>query len=257
MSGEDSLRRASLISVVIPVLEEATQIGERLCELAPFAFHEVIVVDGGSIDETRTVVRRFPDVLLVEAPRGRARQMNEGARRATGDVLLFLHADVSLPPDALSHIRGALARPGTAAGAFRTWTVADGDGPRPWWSSLLHLADLRSRYSRLPYGDQAIFLRREVFQSAGGFPEIPLMEDLAFSRNLSALGVVRTIPARVTVSGRRFIERPLYYTLLANVFPLLFRLGVPASVLAVAYGDVRGRGHRPSASASASARGAP
>jgi rSAM/selenodomain-associated transferase 2 len=257
VSGEDSLRRASRISVVIPVLDEATQIGERLSELVRFAFHEVIVVDGGSIDETRAIVRGFPDVVLVEAPRGRARQMNEGARRATGDVLLFLHADVSLPPDAALHIRRALAHPGTAAGAFRTWTVAEGVGPRPWWSPLLHLADLRSRYSRLPYGDQAIFLRREVFQDAGGFPEIPLMEDLAFSRKLSTLGVVRTIPARVSVSGRRFIERPLYYTLLVNVFPLLFRLGVPASVLAVAYGDVRGRGHRSSASVSASARGAP
>jgi rSAM/selenodomain-associated transferase 2 len=241
MSGEDSQSRASRISVVIPVLDEATQIGERLCELARFTFHEVIVVDGGSIDETRAIVRRFPDVVLVEAPRGRARQMNEGARRATGDLLLFLHADVSLPADAALHIRRALGHPRTAAGAFRTWTVADEGTPRPWWSPLLHLADLRSRYSRLPYGDQALFLRRKLFQTAGGFPEIPLMEDLAFSRKLRILGVVRTIPAQVIVSGRRFIEHPLYYALLVNLFPLLFRLGVPASVLAVWYGHVRGR----------------
>jgi rSAM/selenodomain-associated transferase 2 len=257
MSGEGSLSRASRISVVMPVLNEAAQICERLRELARFAFHEVIVVDGGSIDETRAIARRFPDVLLVEAPRGRARQMNEGARRATGNVLLFLHADVSLPADAALHIRRALAHPGTAAGAFHTWTVADGAAPRPWWSPLLHLADLRSRYSRLPYGDQALFLRREVFQDAGGFPEIPLMEDLTFSRTLRTLGVIRTVPSRVTVSGRRFIERPLYYTLLVNLFPLLFRLGVPASVLAVWYGDARGRAQRSSASASTSAPGAP
>jgi rSAM/selenodomain-associated transferase 2 len=259
MSGKSSLSHASRISVVMPVLNEAAQIGERLHELARFAFHEVIVVDGGSIDETRAIARRFPDVLLVEAPRGRARQMNEGARRATGDVLLFLHADVSLPADAASHIRRALAHPGTAAGAFRTWTVADEGTPRPWWSPLLHLADLRSRYSRLPYGDQALFLRREVFRDAGGFPEIPLLEDLAFSRKLRALGVIRTIPARVAVSGRRFIERPFYYTLLVNLFPLLFRLGVPASLLAVWYGDARGRARRSSASASVStsAPGAP
>ena len=249
MSGEDSPSRAWRISVVIPVLDEATQIGERLRELAPFAFHEVIVVDGGSIDETRAIVRRFPGVVLVEAASGRARQMNEGARRATGDVLLFLHADVSLPTEAASHMRRTLAQPGTAAGAFRTWTVADGAGPRPWWSPFLHLADLRSRYSQIPYGDQALFLRREVFQSAGGFPEIPLMEDLAFSRNLRSLGAVRTIPFRVVVSGRRFIERPLYYALLINLFPLLFRLGVPASALAVWYGHARGRARRTSASA--------
>ena len=247
MSGEGSLSHASRISVVIPALDEAAQIGKRLNELARFAFHEVIVVDGGSIDETRAIVRSFPDVVLVEAPRGRARQMNEGARRATGDVLLFLHADVSLPADAALHIGRALGRTGTAAGAFRTWTVADEGSPRPWWSPFLHLADLRSRYSRLPYGDQAIFLRRELFQIAGGFPEIPLMEDLAFSRKLRSLGVVRTIPARVAVSGRRFIERPSYYMLLVNLFPLLFRLGVPASVLAAWYGDARGRARRSSA----------
>ena len=168
MSGEDSLSRELRISVVIPVLDEAAQIGVRLSEIAQFAFHEVIVVDGGSIDETRAIVRRFPGVVFVEAASGRARQMNEGARRATGDVLLFLHADVSLPTDAASHMRRTLAQPDTVAGAFRTWTVADGAGPRPWWSPFLHLADLRSRYSQLPYGDQALFLRREVFQSAGG-----------------------------------------------------------------------------------------
>jgi rSAM/selenodomain-associated transferase 2 len=248
---EGSVSRECRISVVIPVLNEAAQIGERLSELARLAFHEVIVVDGGSIDETRAIAREFPGVLLVEAPRGRGRQMNEGARRATGDMLLFLHADVSLPAAAATHIQRALAHPGTVAGAFQTWTVPDRTGPRPWWSPLLHLADLRSRCSRLPYGDQAIFLRREVFRSAGGFPEIPLMEDLAFSRKLRALGVIRTLPFRVTVSGRRFIERPLYYTLLVNLFPILFRLGVPASVLAEGYGDARGRAH------GSSVRGAP
>ena len=255
MSVAVSVSEPLRISVVLPVLDEAARIGNRLSELARIAFHEVIVVDGGSRDQTPAIARRFPGVLLVQGPRGRASQMNEGARRATGDVLLFLHADVSLPADAASHIRRTLAHPGTAAGAFQTRTVAEEGTPRPWWSLLLHLADLRSRYSRLPYGDQTLFLRRDVFQRAGGFPEIPLMEDLAVSRKLSALGVVLTIPAQVTVSGRRFIERPFYYTLLVNVFPLLFRLGVPASMLAVWYGDSRGRARR--SSASASTRGEP
>ena len=247
MSVAVSVSEPLRISVVLPVLDEAARIGNRLSELARIAFHEVIVVDGGSSDQTPAIARRFPGVLLVQGPRGRASQMNEGARRATGDVLLFLHADVSLPADAASYIRGALARPGTVAGAFRTWTVADGVEPKPWWSPLLHLADLRSRYSHLPYGDQAIFLRREIFWEAGSFPELPLMEDLALGRKLRTRGTVRTVPARVTVSGRRFIERPLYYTLLVSLFPLLFRLGVPASALAAWYGNVRGGVHRSSA----------
>jgi rSAM/selenodomain-associated transferase 2 len=229
------------ISVVMPVLDEAARIGKRLSELARLEFHEVIVVDGGSRDDTRAIALRFPRVLLVDSPRGRARQMNAGARRATGDVLLFLHADVSLPADAASHIQLALALPGTAAGAFHTWTVADEVDRRPWWNPLLRLADLRSRYSRLPYGDQAIFLRREIFWSVGGFPELALMEDLVLSKTLRQRGVIRTVPARVTIAGRRFLDRPVYYTLLVNVFPLLFRLGVPASTLAAWYGNVRGR----------------
>ncbi len=241
MSGVAGTDAQPRISVVMPVLDEAARIGKRISELARLEFHEVIVVDGGSRDDTRAIALRFPSVLLVDSPRGRARQMNEGARRATGDVLLFLHADASLPADAAAHIRCALALPGTAAGAFRTWTVADEVGPRPWWSPLLHLADFHSYYSRRIYGDQAIFLRREVFWSVGGFPELALMEDLALSKTLRQRGAIRTVPAYVTVAGRRFLERPVYYTLLVNVFPLLFRLGVPASTLAAWYGNVRGR----------------
>lgn len=239
MSVPASMRDELRISVVMPVLDEAARIGARLSELARFGFHEVIVVDGGSGDETRAIARSFPGVLVVEAARGRACQMNEGARRATGDVLLFLHADVSLPADAAAHIRRALASSDTAAGAFRTWTVVDGGGPGPWWSPLLHLADLRSRYSRLPYGDQAIFLRREVFRDVGGVPEMPIMEDLEFSRRVRRIGRIRIVPAQVTVSGRRFVERPLYYAMLMNIFPLLHRCGVPPCRLARIYKPVR------------------
>jgi hypothetical protein len=103
----------------------------------------------------------------------------------------------------------------------------------------LHLADLRSRYSRLPYGDQALFVRREVFQAVGGFSVIPLMEDLDLSRRLRRLGTISIVRARVKVSGRRFIERPILYTTLVNVFPLLYRWGVPPAWLARLYKAVR------------------
>jgi GT2 family glycosyltransferase len=163
--------------------------------------------------------------------------MNAGARAATGDVLLFLHADVSLPHGVVQWIEDALKSPETVAGAFQTWTVADQE--RSWLEPLLHLADLRSRYTRLPYGDQALFVRTEVFWRLGGFPEQPLMEDLEMSRRLRRAGRIQLVPANVRVSGRRFLTRPLFYTFLVNIFPLLYWLGVSPRRLAAFYGDPR------------------
>jgi rSAM/selenodomain-associated transferase 2 len=221
------------LSIIIPVLDEARRIGQRLTELR--GFEEVIVVDGGSRDRTVEIARTFAGVRVATAPRGRALQMNHGARRACGEVLLFLHADVSLPPDVAMHVERALADQRTVAGAFRTWHVAE-DGESPPW---LHLADLRSRYSGLPYGDQALFVRREAFWKAGGFPEQPLMEDLELSRRLRRLGRISIAPVSVRVSGRRFLAHPLRHALLVNSFPLLYRLGVGPARLARLYRDVR------------------
>ncbi len=223
-------------SIVVPVLDEERVIDARLAELEALGAHEVLVADGGSRDGTLAIVARHPGVRLVHAPRGRALQMNAAAREATGEALLFAHADVALPADALEHVARALDDPRVALGAFRTWTVAD----RPTrLGPLLHLADLRSRLSSLPYGDQAMFMRTEVFREVGGFPPIELMEDLALSRSLRARGRVRVVPARVRVSGRRFIERPLLYTAIVNIYPLLYRLGVPPALLARFYRAVR------------------
>ncbi len=226
------------VAVIIPVLDEEARIGGQLDALAAMGdLHEVVVVDGGSSDRTLEIARARGTARVLEAERGRARQMNAGAAVATGDVLLFLHADVSLPGDATRWIREALSDSANVAGAFRTWTVPDGSSS--WLAPLLHLADLRSRYTTLPYGDQALFVRADAFRATGGFPELPLMEDLAFSRRLRQAGHVRTVRACVRVSGRRFLQRPIYYTLLVNLFPLLFRLGVPAARLARLYGDPR------------------
>jgi rSAM/selenodomain-associated transferase 2 len=220
------------ISIIIPVLDEERRIGHCLAELQ--GFEEFIVVDGGSRDRT-VEIARAAGARVETAPRGRASQMNHGARLASGEVLLFLHADVSLPEGAAAHVERSFSDAGVVAGAFRTWHVAD-DGRRAPW---LHLADLRSRLSGLPYGDQALFVRRQAFERAGGFPDQPLMEDLELSRRLRRLGRVAIVPASVRVSGRRFLAHPIRDTLLVNAFPLLYRLGVPAERLARFYADVR------------------
>jgi rSAM/selenodomain-associated transferase 2 len=225
------------LSIIVPVLNEEARIPAQLARLVGLSgVDEIIVVDGGSVDRT-------PDLAaaagchLVTAPRGRGTQMNAGAVAASGDILLFLHADVTLPVDAPSLIRTALADPGVVAGAFRTRTI--GEGRRTWATRWLGLADLRSRYTRLPYGDQALFVRRDAFQRVGGFPAQPLFEDLELSQRLWAVGRVQTLRAHVCVSGRRFLARPLYFAILMNVLPILYRLGVSPKALQRAYGDVR------------------
>ncbi len=227
------------VSAIVPTLNEAARIDDALRQLltAP-GLSEIIVVDGGSSDDTVAIANAHAGVRVLSSPAGRGVQMNRGAEAATGDVLLFVHADVTLPADACSWIRTALAAPSLVAGAFRTWTVPE--RPSRWMASALHIADIRSRYSRFPYGDQAVFVRASAFRAVGGFPEIPLMEDLELAIRLRALGRIQTVAACVNVSGRRFEARPLYYGLLMTVFPTLYRLGVPASSLAKLYGTPRG-----------------
>lgn len=226
------------VTVIVPVLNEESGLGTQLDALATVnGLHETIVVDGGSTDRTLDIAGARIGITAITARRGRAAQMNAGAEIATGDVLLFLHADVRLPADATRWIAEALADPNVVAGAFRTWTVPERS--RPWLAPLLHLADARSRYTSLPYGDQALFVRATAFKRVGGFPDQPLMEDFELSRRLRKLGRIRTVPVSVRVSGRRFLARPAYYTFLVNVFPLLYRVGVPPRVLAGLYGDPR------------------
>ncbi len=226
------------LSVVIPALDEERHIGKRLEELRELAgIDEVVVVDGGSRDRTVAVVARYPHARLVTAPRGRGTQLNAGARAATGDVLLFLHADATLPPDAAHWVDHALATPDAVAGAFRIRTVAD--GAAVWWAPLLRLADIRSRVTRYPYGDQAMFVRRAAFARAGGFPDQPLMEDLELSRRLRRLGRIITVPAEVQVSGRRFVAHPIKSIVAMRLLPLLYRIGVPPETLARLYGAQR------------------
>ncbi len=223
------------ISVVVPVLDEEKVLPAALVRLAAAGFHEVLVVDGGSSDASCALVRAAPFARLLQAPRGRASQLNAGAAAATGDVLLFLHVDASLPENARALIGAALADARAVAGAFRTWHVADDGRSAPW----LHLADLRSRYTGLPYGDQAVFVRSAAFEQVGGYPSQALMEDLELARRLQKLGRIARVPASVRVSGRRFLAHPLRTALIMNTFPLLYRLGVSPQRLQSLYRNVR------------------
>ncbi len=225
-------------SVVVPVLDEAERLDVFLRRLVGLpGVDEVVVVDGGSSDRTPAIARAVPGVRLLTAPRGRAHQMNAGAAAARGEVLCFLHADVTLPRDAVRHIARALAQPSVVACAFRTRTVDDVG--RSWGAVLLPVADLRSRWTQLPYGDQAVSVRKAAFQKVGGFPQQPLLEDVELAQRLRAIGRVARLSARVTVSGRRFLRRPLRTLLYWNSFPALYRLGVRPSLLERFYGTVR------------------
>ena len=189
------------LAIVIPALNEAANLSRLLPALArdcPGA--EIVVVDGGSGDDTAAVVARLPGPWLLESARGRAVQMNHGAREAGGDTLLFLHADTRLPDGAARAIEQALAEPGVVGGRFDVRF----DNERPLFRVIAWFMNTRSRASGICTGDQAIFVRRADFEAVGGYPEIPLMEDIELSRRLKRRGNLRALRLRVTTSARKW-----------------------------------------------------
>lgn len=201
------------LSIVVPVLDEAAGIDAFLDALAPLRDGggiELIVVDGGSADGTpqRCMAHALPPEHVLAGPRGRARQMNHGAAAAHGGALLFLHADTRLPADAAARVKDALAR--------RAWGRFDVriDGRSAWLPVVATLMNGRSRLTGIATGDQAIFVRREAFDAAGGFPDQPLMEDVELSRRLrQGAGAPACLRARVVTSGRRWDERGAWRTI--------------------------------------------
>jgi rSAM/selenodomain-associated transferase 2 len=222
------------VSVIIPTLNEQSCLAETLRSVRGQQPHQVIVADGGSTDDTRQAAAAAD--LFVEAPRGRAAQMNAGAARATGDVLLFLHADCALEGGALDAAERCLRRPGVAAGCFRMCVRAEG--------TLYRLIDVcataRVLLTGLVYGDQALFLRRAAFERLGGFPALRFMEDVFLSRRLRRQGRVVVISRRVFVSPRRWQRAGLVRQSLRNWgLTVLAAAGVHPDRLAAFYPAVR------------------
>jgi rSAM/selenodomain-associated transferase 2 len=198
-----------MLSIVIPVLNEAAEIEAALRALAPLRERgcEVIVVDGGSNDGTVDMAQPLAH-RVIKAKRGRASQMNAGAAAASGDVLLFLHADTSLPDDADRIVREGMAHSGKLWGRF---DVQFSGGVLPLIAATMNL---RSRATGIATGDQAMFVSRSAFEKGGGFPEIPLMEDIAFSKILKRIGPPLCLRAKVTTSPRRWHTRGVLRTVL-------------------------------------------
>jgi rSAM/selenodomain-associated transferase 2 len=167
---------------------------------ARFGEAETILVDGGSEDGTGQAVARFPRVRFLVGPRGRARQMNLGARLAQGSVLLFLHADTRLPDGALEALSATLDDPRVIGGRFDV----SFDSSRPVFRMITFFMNLRSRLSGISTGDQAIFVRRPAFEAMGGYPDIPLMEDIELCRRLKRRGRLAALRLRVTTSARKW-----------------------------------------------------
>lgn len=226
---------AVTVSVIIPALDEADGIATTIATAAAGKPREIVVVDGGSRDRTRAIAQAL-GCRVLEAPSGRASQMNAGAAAATGDVLLFLHADTVLPPDWVGSITGALSDPRTVGGRFDVRL----DGSEPIFRVIETLMNARSRVTRIATGDQAIFVRRSVFQALGGYAPIPLMEDIEFSARLKRCGRVACLRARVRTSVRRWRRHGPWRTI-ARMWWLRARyaLGASPDRLARRYADIR------------------
>ncbi|MBW8467153.1 MAG: TIGR04283 family arsenosugar biosynthesis glycosyltransferase [Thiobacillus sp.] len=221
------------VSIIVPMLNEAPGLPGVLAQLTELERQgcEILIVDGGSDDGSVSLAERAGFRVLA-SQKGRARQMNLGAAQATGDVLLFLHADTLLPEDALTTLRQSMQKTAAVWGRFDVLI----DGAHPMLRVIATLMNHRSRWTGIATGDQAIFVTRKAFNAVGGYPDQPLMEDIELSNRLRALARPACIPTPVRTSGRRWESRGVWRTVL-----LMWRLrwaywrGTPAEQLAQRY----------------------
>lgn len=232
MAPSTEPRAGRRLSIVIPALNEAPQICATLADLQPLRSqgHQLILVDGGSQDGTPDLAKPLVDQLLT-APPGRARQMNAGAALAAGDVLWFLHGDTRIPPGAPRALLAALDR-GAAWGRFDVRL----SGSHPLLRIVERLMNLRSCVQGIATGDQGIFLGRALFQQLGGYPDQPLMEDIALSRALRRRGRPACVRERLVTSSRRWERRGILRTIwLMWHLRLAYALGADPAWLAERY----------------------
>jgi rSAM/selenodomain-associated transferase 2 len=213
--------------VIVPTLNEQEHLAATLAHVALAPGDELIVVDGGSTDRTVAIAQQCTPYVLYSPP-GRARQMNLGARQAQGDILLFLHADTLLPAGGLEAVRAALQQDGAVGGAFRLSIVP----ATPALRLIAWGTNLRTRFGQLPYGDQALFVPRQLFETLGGYDDVPFMEDVRLVQALRRRGRLTILPQPVQTSGRRWQRDGVLYTTVRNVVLVtLYFCGVPPATL--------------------------
>jgi len=227
------------VSVIIPTRNEAAIIVTTVRSAREAGADEVIVVDGESRDGTADAAQPIADAVILSSP-GRARQMNAGATASKGEILLFLHADTSMASESVAAVREAMAREGVLGGAFSVYLDVSADAPLLRKAALRltsRMINLRARLLRAYTGDQAIFLRRDIFEEIGAYPEIPLMEDVELSRRLTRRGKTVLLPVPVTTSARRWEEHGTLRTILLMWgLRLAYFLGMPPARCADLYG---------------------
>ncbi|RKU27839.1 glycosyl transferase [Candidatus Poribacteria bacterium] len=223
-----------MISVIIPVLNEDRILDKTLRRLQPeLSGHELIIVDGGSLDSSVEIAKKYGTV--IRSGRGRAKQLNAGAEKANGEILLFLHADVWLEDGAISEVDKAITE-GFVGGGF----LQKIEGKNILFRIIEKSADLRGKYLKIFYGDSGIFITRDGFRKIGGFPDVPIMEEIEFSRAMHKLGKTRMVSPRIHISARRWKTGGIIRTTLINwLITLLYAFGFSTDRLAQLYKNIR------------------
>jgi rSAM/selenodomain-associated transferase 2 len=219
------------LSIIIPTLNEANTISETIAGIRPSRRTEIIVVDGGSRDGTAEIAESL-GAKVLRTSTSKAAQMNAGAAEAGGDVLLFLHADTRLPQNFEEYVLAAATHNGFCAGAFSLRI----ESPKKGLRLIEQVANWRSRFLQMPYGDQALFVPRNLFHEIGGYPDYPIMEDFELMRRLKRKGKITVLPQSVQTSPRRWLRLGIFKTWLINQLIIVaFFLGIPPQRLAQWY----------------------